>query len=291
MNICAVIPAYNEEKTIGEVIEKTKRYIDTVIVVDNDSSDNTVEVALINNAIVVNCRKKGVGITQYTGLQYAISEGYDYILQLDADGQHNPEYIPTLIEVMKEDCDIIIGSRFLCESYRNLSFTRKIGIRFFSKVVSILGGTKITDVTSGFRLCKTSSMIKLNKPDDIHPLAGQALEALLKGMTIKEIPIEMPNRYAGESHLSIKRFALYPFRVMWIIIKVFWNEKGNREPSLHSKQRIFAKDVKEFIRLLKDVVKKQADEILQKARLSLEEWHDELPLLDKIDKLAGEGLI
>ena len=77
MNICAVIPAFNEEKTISNIVKQTKRYINAVIVVDNNSIDDTVYAAIISGAIVVTCRENGVGITQYTGLQYAVAEGFE----------------------------------------------------------------------------------------------------------------------------------------------------------------------------------------------------------------------
>jgi glycosyltransferase involved in cell wall biosynthesis len=222
MKICALIPAFNEEKTISSIIDQTKRYIDNVIVVDNGSTDNTAAIAEKCGVKVIKySAEQGYGAAQYIGQQYAISEGFDYILQLDADGQHNPEYIPELIKTMQEgDYDIVLGSRFLCNSHENLSFVRWIGISFFSSAVSLLGRTKVTDVTSGFKIYKTSSLIKLSKPDSLHPAVEQMLEIAKKNMSIKEIPVEMPIRYAGESHLSVIKFAFYPFRAIWLLIKV-----------------------------------------------------------------------
>jgi len=224
MNICVVIPALNEGKTIENIINQTKRYINTVIVVDNGSSDNTAAIAEQCGATIINySEKKGYGAAQYTGQQYALSKGFDYILQLDADGQHNPQYIPQLIEAMKDgDYDIVLGSRFLCDSHKNLGFVRWIGIIFFSKVVSLLGRTKVTDVTSGFKIYKSSSLMRLSKPSDAHPAVEQMLEIAKKNMSIKEIPVEMPIRYTGESHLNIIKFLLYPFRVTILLFKVIF---------------------------------------------------------------------
>ncbi len=224
MKICALIPALNEAKTIGAIIKQTKRHIDDIIVLDNGSDDNTAGIAEKYGATVVSYSAiKGYGAAQYAGQQYAMQKGFDYILQLDADGQHNPKYIPELIKAMQEgDYDIVLGSRFLCASHKNMGFIRWIGIIFFSKVVSLLGRTKVTDVTSGFKIYKSSSLAKLSKSSDTHPAVEQMLEIAKRNMTIKEIPVEMPSRYAGESHLNIIKFLLYPFRVILLLFKVIF---------------------------------------------------------------------
>lgn len=221
MNICAVIPAYNEEPTIANIIKETKKYIDAIFVVNNGSTDNTAQVARDSGAIVIDyVAHKGYGASQYAGQQYALQNGFDYILQLDADGQHDPFYIPKLIDTMQNyDCDIVLGSRFITNGTK-INPVRYIGINFFSIAVSILGRTRITDVTSGFKIYKASSLKKLSKPCNTHPAVEQMMEMAKKGMTIKEVPIIMPNRTAGKSHLSVIKFALYPFRALWLIIKV-----------------------------------------------------------------------
>jgi glycosyltransferase involved in cell wall biosynthesis len=221
MNICAVIPAYNEESTIGNIIRQTQKYIDTVYVVNNGSTDNTAQAARDNGATVIDySAKKGYGASQYAGQLFALQNGFDYILQLDADGQHDPAYIPELIDTMQNfDCDIVLGSRFIT-NHTKINPVRYIGINFFSLAVSILGRTRITDVTSGFKIYKASSLKKLSKPCDTHPAVEQMMEMAKKRMTIKEVPIIMPNRTAGKSHLSVIKFALYPFRALLLIIKV-----------------------------------------------------------------------
>jgi len=224
--ICAVIPACNESATIEAVIKETIKYVDTVYVIDNGSTDNTVELARKSGAEVISyVEKSGYGAVQYAGHNVAIENGFDYVLQLDADGQHHCQYIPMLLETaLEEDYDIVLGSRFLDGDGNNISHIRKIGIKFFSRAVSILGKTRITDVTSGFKVYKVSSLKKLHKPSDTHPAVEQMLEIAKKGMRIKEIPIEMQARCNGASHLNLLRFALYPFRGVVSILKVmlFW---------------------------------------------------------------------
>ncbi len=222
MKVCAVIPAFNEEATIGNIVQETKKYIDDVFVVNNGSTDSTAQRAQEYGAKVIDYYvKRGYGASQYAGQQFAIKEGYDYVLQLDADGQHNPIYIPKLLEAVQNgNYDIVLGSRFLATSYKNLSFTRKAGIVFFSRAISLLGHTKVTDATSGFKIYKARSLQKLSKPSDINPAVEQMMEMAKKGMKIKEIPIEMPIRNTGSSHLSLLKFSVYPFRATWHILKV-----------------------------------------------------------------------
>jgi len=219
---CAVIPAYNEAKTIGRVIQETKKYVNAVFVVDNGSIDNTAEVACANCADVIPYLAiRGYGAAQYIGHETAIRNGYDYIVQLDADGQHDPKYIPLLLEVAcNNNCDIVLGSRFLDNNHRNLSFVRQIGIVFFSRIISLLGHTKITDVTSGFKVYKISSLKKLSRPCNTHPALEQMMEIAKKGMKIMEVAVEMPARNNGKSHLSLGKFILYPVRGIFSIIKV-----------------------------------------------------------------------
>lgn len=220
--VCAVIPALNESITLERIVRETRKFVDVVFVIDNGSTDSTAEVARENGAEVIRyTAKRGYGVSQYAGHAIAMQNGFDYILQLDADGQHDPRYIPLLLETaLGGDYDIVLGSRFLSDSYKSLSFIRRSGIIFFSRVVSFLGHTKITDVTSGFKVYKVSSLKKLSKPSDTHPAVEQMLEIAKRGMRIKEVPIEMPIRDTGKSHLDLTKFAFYPFRGIWAILKV-----------------------------------------------------------------------
>ena len=220
--ICVVIPAHNEAASVARIIQAARKYIDIIYVVDNKSTDETASVARDSGAHIIHYSEKlGYGAAQYAGQQAAISSGFDYILQLDADGQHNPIYIPELLKVaLTGDYDIVLGSRFLNNKPPNLSFIRKAGITFLSAVVSFLGHTKITDVTSGFKVYKASSLKKLNRPSDIHPCPEQMLEIARKGMKIKEVPVDMLVRNTGRSYFTLLRYVLYPFRVTWAVVKV-----------------------------------------------------------------------
>ncbi|MHA2031826.1 MAG: glycosyltransferase family 2 protein, partial [Candidatus Kariarchaeaceae archaeon] len=113
--IIAVIPAFNEAETIEQVIRRTKPYVDQVIVVDDGSTDGTPELAKIAGAVVITHKLNlGVGRTISDGIKTALEDNADIIVSLDADGQHKPEYIPSLTNpIIAKQSDIVIGSRFL----------------------------------------------------------------------------------------------------------------------------------------------------------------------------------
>ena len=226
MRVIAIIPAYNEEETIGDVIKETKKYvgkyIEKILVIDDGSQDKTSQIVnQLGVDLVVHPINRGYGAAQRTGHEIAMMEGYDYILQLDADGQHDPKYIPILLEeAKKENWDIILGSRFLNDSHKKYSFARKMGIKFFTGVVNMFANTNLTDVTSGFKVYKTESLKKLSPYSDKHPAVEQILEAAKKDFKIKEVSVVMSTRKRGESHLNLENFILYPLRAIEAILKV-----------------------------------------------------------------------
>jgi len=220
MKISPIIPAYNEGETIDKIIQETNQHVDTLFVVDDGSTDSTAKVAEQNGVEVIrHSVNLGTGAAQQAGYAAAISEGFDYIVQIDADAQHNPKYIPEMLSIA-QSCDIVIASRFLNKSHQNYPFVRRLGISFFTFVVKLLVGVNITDVTCGYRVYKAESLRKLGRLSSRHWAVEQTLEAGKRGFNIKEISIEMPVRNMGKSQFSLVRYALYPFRMIPIIIKV-----------------------------------------------------------------------
>ena len=220
VRVCAVIPAYNESETIGKVIQETRGYVDTVFVTDDGSTDNTAEVAQQSGAEVIRHQvNQGMGMALQSGYSAAINNDFDIIVQLDGDGQHDPRYIPEMLGIIN-DCDIVIGSRFLNQSHRQYPFVRRVGISFFTSVVNLLGGVKVTDVTSGYRMFRTRSLNRLAPLAIRHWAVQQTLESAKKGLKIKEISVEMPLRNTGSSQFSLRAYALYPFRMLWAVLKV-----------------------------------------------------------------------
>jgi glycosyltransferase involved in cell wall biosynthesis len=220
IKVCAVIPAYNEDKTIGKVIRETRKYVDTVFVVDDGSTDKTAEKARENGAEVVQHEhNQGIGRAQQSGYEAAFSCRFDYIVQLDGDGQHNPEHIPEMLD-MASSCDMVIASRFLNHSYKKYPLVRRLGISFFAVAINLLTGTAIKDVTSGYRVYRTESLKKLGRLSKRHWAIEQTLEAAKKGFSIKEASVKMPVRNTGRTQFSLATYILYPPKMIYHITKV-----------------------------------------------------------------------
>lgn len=221
MRVIALIPAYNEEETIGGVIKDVKKYVNDIVVIDDVSKDNTVKIARESGVNVVEHKiNRGYGAAQRTGHTIAMRENFDYVIQIDGDGQHDPKYIPLLLEAAQEGYDIVLGSRFLNISHKKYSFTRRLGIKFFTFLVNFLSSANITDVTSGFKVFKVESLKKLSRTSDRHPAVEQMLEASRMGFKIKEISIEMPPRKKGESLFNMRTFIMYPIRMIETVLRV-----------------------------------------------------------------------
>ncbi|VVB60796.1 UDP-N-acetylglucosamine--dolichyl-phosphate N-acetylglucosaminyltransferase [uncultured archaeon] len=147
----AVIPCYNEETTIGSLVVKTKRYVDTVVVVDDGSSDRTMERAKNAGAVVLShLKNKGKGAALKTGFAFALEHDFDYIVTIDGDGQHNPVEIPAVLgNVMNNGHDISIGYRVGNDT--EMPFWRRVGKRVLDYTTSLGAGGFVTDSQCGFR--------------------------------------------------------------------------------------------------------------------------------------------
>lgn len=220
MNVVAVIPAYNESNTIASVIEKTAPHVNEVVVVDDNSTDNTADIARDHGATVItHIVNTGVGGAVRTGYRYAIRHGYDLVAQIDGDGQHDPSYLPELLG-LAEDNDMVIGSRYLNESIENYSLVRRIGIKFFTGVVNSLGSIDITDVTSGYRIYRVSMIKEVMHRSNKHWAIEQTLQVANSGYRIQELSVEMPTREEGASQFDIETFVMYPIRMIDTIVRV-----------------------------------------------------------------------
>ncbi|MFB6224509.1 MAG: glycosyltransferase family 2 protein [Haloarcula sp.] len=220
MRTVAVIPAYNESNTIGPVIDGTSQHVDEVVVVDDGSTDDTAAVAREHGAhVVTHVFNTGVGGAVRTGYQYAIRHDFDFVVQVDADGQHDPEMIPTLLD-RAENADMVIGSRYLNQSIDDYPLVRRLGITFFTTVVRRLGGIEITDVTSGFRVYRVSALKDILHRSDNHWAVEQTLDAAQSGQRITEVSAEMPTRNEGESQFSLDTLVLYPLRMTDTVFRV-----------------------------------------------------------------------
>ena len=156
-NITVVLPAFNEEVSIGSIVLLTRFYADNVIVVDDGSSDRTAELARRAEAeVIVHEVNKGKGAALKTG--FAAAEGADIIVTMDSDGQHNPADIPKLVEpILKGEADMVNGSRYLNGLDRNTPIYRRVGQTILDRFTNLNSGLKITDSQSGFRAFAAST--------------------------------------------------------------------------------------------------------------------------------------
>jgi glycosyltransferase involved in cell wall biosynthesis len=191
--ILIVIPAFNEEESIGEVIKNTKAKYPEVLVYDDGSVDNTSSIAESNGAIVIrNSRNRGYGRALRTLFEHASSMNFDIVVTVDSDGQHDPSQIPRLIQpILENQADLVIGSRFLNrDDEANVPKYRSFGIRTITKFTQAGCMDRITDATSGFRAYSVNSLSKLNLTENGMAIATEILlKASDKNFRILEVPI------------------------------------------------------------------------------------------------------
>jgi glycosyltransferase involved in cell wall biosynthesis len=191
--ILIAIPAYNEEDSIGEVIQHAKAIYPEVLVYDDGSSDKTSFVAESNGAIVIrNPRNIGYGRALRTLFQHAQSMNFDIVVTIDSDGQHDPKQIPTLIQpILENKADMVIGSRFLTNDDQvNVPKYRSIGIRTITKFTQAGCFDRITDATSGFRAYSIKSLSKLSLVENGMAISTEILlNASENNFRILEVPI------------------------------------------------------------------------------------------------------
>lgn len=218
-----IIPAFNEESNIEKTVQSIlKDAPDFDYVVINDCSvDNTRRICEEKCYNIVNLPiNLGIGGAVQTGYKYAYENGYDVAVQVDGDGQHDPEFLNLMAEyLMEHHLDMVIGSRFIEKKGFQSSRTRRIGILFFSKLIKALTGKKITDPTSGLRMIGRNAMgiFAMDYPRD-YPEPESVVTVLRRGMKVEEIPVIMHERTGGISSISLKRSIYYMVKVTLAIL-------------------------------------------------------------------------
>jgi glycosyltransferase involved in cell wall biosynthesis len=219
----AVIPAYNESQTLRDVINAIRvdaRQCD-VVVVDDGSTDRTAEIA--HRAGVPVLRHPfnlGIGGAVQSGFQYAREHGYDFMVQIDGDGQHRADQLPKLIAAMEDDptLDMVCGSRFLTRGGYPAPISRRTGIHVFAFLLSKIVGERVSDPTSGFRLYnrRAINLFARDYPHD-YPEVEAILMMHWHRLRAREVPVEMLQRGGGVSSIRSGKSAYYMIKVLLAI--------------------------------------------------------------------------
>ena len=203
--ILIIIPAYNEEKSIAAVLREMGQEVPEfdIVVINDGSRDDTAQTARIAGAVVISHPfNMGYGVTIQTGYKFALAKGYDFVVQMDGDGQHDPAFIPqVLAPVIADETDFSLGSRFLeTESYAP-SLSRRAGMIFFRWLISLLISTRITDSTSGYQAFNRKVIRFFSTevfPCD-YPDADIILTLHRANFRIMEVPVRMHASASGKS--------------------------------------------------------------------------------------------
>jgi glycosyltransferase involved in cell wall biosynthesis len=217
--LVAIVPAWNEAEVIGIVVGEIKRVRSDieVVVVDDASQDDTAEVAEEHGATVLRLPfNVGIGGAVQTGFRYALEQGYARAVRLDGDGQHDASQIPRILAPIEEGtADLVIGSRFVDPggTYRP-PFARRMGIRVFARLVSLLCGQRVTDTTSGFVALDRAGieLFAAEYPHD-YPEVESTLVALRSGLRLAQVQVEMRERTTGASSITFLRSLYYIVKV------------------------------------------------------------------------------
>jgi glycosyltransferase involved in cell wall biosynthesis len=219
----AVVPAYNEEATLGRVIAALREEAPEfeILVIDDGSTDGTRQVAEASGARVLRHPfNLGIGGAVQSGFQFAMEHGYDYMVQADADGQHDPAEIPKLVGEMQADpdMDVICGSRFLKDLQYVGPISRRAGIHVFAFILSRIVGQKVTDPTSGFRLYnrRAISLFARDYPHD-YPEVEAVLVLHFHRLRMREVAVRMYQRGGGASSITSGKSIYYMIKVLLAI--------------------------------------------------------------------------
>ena len=224
-DLLIVIPASNESDRISGVVDgilKTRIDAD-VLVVEDSSTDQTVATAKAAGARVVSLPfSLGYGGAIRVGLTYARSKGYQYVITMDADGQHDPEDLPSVLEPLRSNhADLVIGSRFLGGATYRIPLPRRIGMCLFSAITTLVVGHRISDTTSGYTGLgpRALSVAAAHCATDF-PNAELICMVAKAGLAVTEVPVTIHERTDGKSLFTFWRAVYYPFKLLLAISMV-----------------------------------------------------------------------
>ncbi|MFN2589395.1 MAG: glycosyltransferase family 2 protein [Actinomycetota bacterium] len=217
--VLVVLPAYNEAENVGDVIRTMPEKIDghpvVPLVIDDASDDDTSRVAREAGALVARLPiRRGGGLALRVGYELALKLDAVVVASLDADGQHDPEELPMLVEpLLRGEADMVQGSRIL-GTFEKESRIRHLGVLFFSRLVSLMTGVRMTDVSNGYRASRTETLRKLILEQDQFWTSEIIIEALRHRARINEVPITVRARAGGITKKP------RPFKYGWSFLKV-----------------------------------------------------------------------
>jgi glycosyltransferase involved in cell wall biosynthesis len=234
VKLLILIPAFNEEGAVGAVIAEVHAAMPgvDVLVVDDCSEDATRTIAQSAGARVLSVpHHLGLGGCVQAGYRLAFELGYDYVIRVDGDGQHDPQDIPKVLEALKrEPCEMVIGSRFVDGSQGQTSFVRTVGIHFFRAMLRPILGRPVRDPTSGFVGVNRTALALFSRS---FPLEYPEIEALVvlqrKRFRFVEVPCRMRPRQAGRSTITAVKSLYYIAHVLLGVMVNVLKFEGRRK--------------------------------------------------------------
>jgi glycosyltransferase involved in cell wall biosynthesis len=215
----AIVPAYNEEHSIGTVLEEIRAADGDlhVVVVNDASEDGTAAIAARAGAAVLNLPfNVGIGGAMQTGYQYALEHGFELAIQVDGDGQHDPREIGQVLEpILDGRADLVVGTRFVKGGGYRGTPLRRVGIRIFAGIVSLMVGQRVSDTTSGFRAVNRRALrlFAAEYPHDYPEVESMVLLSR-HGLRLVEVPVQMRVRETGNSSITALRSVYYMVKVL-----------------------------------------------------------------------------
>lgn len=215
----AIVPAYNEEGSVGTVLEEIRAADPElrIVVIDDGSSDATAAVASRAGTSVVSLPfNVGIGGAMQTGYQYALEHGFDIAIQVDGDGQHDPSEIGQVLEpILDGRADLVVGTRFVTGGGYRGTRLRRVGIQIFAGIVSMMVRQRVSDTTSGFRAVnhKALRLFAADYPHD-YPEVESIVLLSRHGLRMVEVPVQMRVRETGNSSITALSAAYYMIKVL-----------------------------------------------------------------------------
>jgi glycosyltransferase involved in cell wall biosynthesis len=218
-----LIPAYHEAARIGAVVQAVRAsgVAADILIVDDGSEDTTALEARLRGAEVLRHPfNLGYGAALNTGYLYARRRGYQRLLQMDADGQHDADSLHQLIAALDQGADVVVGSRYLEGRRQGATFARRLGSRLFSWIVTRWTGVRITDPTSGFQGMSQRAIAEVARdifPED-YPDADVLIMLARAGLKLAEVPVTMHDRQGGRSMHGGSRVAYYAYKMFLTLL-------------------------------------------------------------------------